>query len=292
MPIARQAFVSGAAAQLRPVVDGPPLPRADRDRAAPRRGVDGHHGVHRRQHRADLRATGAGIRAADLREIDLQAVFVPPMTGLATDEPLLSVAHDRATTRPLVDRGRCCATFSPRPAADQEAWEALQAADPQAVPVSAAASRRHRRVHIVAEYRDDRTGAAARHCERGQRIPTGVDAAGLSQHQSHRAVVLLDEPNAHLHMILQDAIYHELRSAAARHGSQLIVATHSEVVINSVEPRELVVTLSQPRLVADNDERSQPHFFVARAEQRRRYADSGRTRDSLRRGLHRHQHPA
>ena len=72
----------------------------------------------------------------------------------------------------------------------------------------------------------------------------------------HRAVVLLDEPNAHLHMILQDAIYHELRSAAARHGSQLIVATHSEVVINSVEPRELVVTLSQPRLVADNDERS------------------------------------
>ena len=30
------------------------------------------------------------------------------------------------------------------------------------------------------------------------------------------SVLLLDEPDAHLHLILQDAIYGELRSAAAR----------------------------------------------------------------------------
>ena len=70
------------------------------------------------------------------------------------------------------------------------------------------------------------------------------------------AVLLLDEPDAHLHVILQDAIYHELRAAAARHRSQLIIATHSEVVINSVEPRELCVILNKPKMVADNEERS------------------------------------
>lgn len=70
------------------------------------------------------------------------------------------------------------------------------------------------------------------------------------------ALLLLDEPDAHLHMILQDAIYHELRTVAARQGSQLIVATHSEVVINSVEPRQLCATLNEPRIVADNDERN------------------------------------
>ena len=59
------------------------------------------------------------------------------------------------------------------------------------------------------------------------------------------SVLLLDEPDAHLHLILQDAIYHELRAVAALHRSQLVIATHSEVIINSVEPRELCVTLNE-----------------------------------------------
>ena len=77
-------------------------------------------------------------------------------------------------------------------------------------------------------------------------------------HTQKGSVLLLDEPDAHLHLILQDAIYHELRTAAARHRSQLVVATHSEVIINSVEPRELCVTLNQPRMIADSAEQSRP----------------------------------
>ncbi len=60
------------------------------------------------------------------------------------------------------------------------------------------------------------------------------------------AVLLLDEPDAHLHVILQDAIYGELRSTAARTGAQLVIATHSEVIINSVDARELCVLLDRP----------------------------------------------
>lgn len=69
------------------------------------------------------------------------------------------------------------------------------------------------------------------------------------------SVLLLDEPDAHLHVILQDAIYGELRAAAARMGSQLIVATHSEVIIDSVDARELCVLLDRPRMLADDEQR-------------------------------------
>ena len=190
---------------------------------------------------------------ADLREIDLQAAFVPPMTGLSTDEPLLQWP----TIEQLLGLGRpgdVLRNLLAEASRNQEAWEALQAA-----------------VRKLFRYRllpPDATGAyiRAEYQMTEQGPPLDIASAGSGFQQvlmllaflniRHRAVVLLDEPNAHLHMILQDAIYHELRSTAARNRSQLIVATHSEVVINSVEPRELVVTLSQPRLVADNQERS------------------------------------
>jgi hypothetical protein len=69
-------------------------------------------------------------------------------------------------------------------------------------------------------------------------------------------VLLVDEPDAHLHLILQKAIYGELRDVAARRKSQLMVATHSEQVVESVDPRELCLVFSQPRPVADSEERA------------------------------------
>jgi ABC-type transport system involved in cytochrome c biogenesis ATPase subunit len=69
------------------------------------------------------------------------------------------------------------------------------------------------------------------------------------------SVLLLDEPDAHLHVILQDVIYTELRRIAAESGSQLIIATHSEVMIDSVDPRELCLMYGKPKLMADNDEK-------------------------------------
>ncbi len=71
-----------------------------------------------------------------------------------------------------------------------------------------------------------------------------------------RAVLLIDEPDAHLHLILQRSIYGELRSVAAERGSQLLIATHSEQVIDTVDPRELCLMYGTPRLVADTDEKA------------------------------------
>ena len=75
-------------------------------------------------------------------------------------------------------------------------------------------------------------------------------------HTRPASVLLLDEPDAHLHVILQDAIYGELRSAAAQKRSQLVMATHSEVIINAVAPEEICALLHQPRLLTTAAERT------------------------------------
>ena len=191
--------------------------------------------------------------SGDLREIDLQALFVPPMTGIGVDEPV----YQWPKIEQLLGLGRPGEVLRNLLAdvnGDQAAWDALQAA-----------------IGRLFGYRllpPDTTGAHIRaEYEMAKQGPTfDVASAGSGFQQvlmllaflntRHGAVLLLDEPDAHLHVILQDAIYHELRSAAARHGSQLVVATHSEVVINAIEPRELMVTLSEPRVVADTNERS------------------------------------
>ena len=70
------------------------------------------------------------------------------------------------------------------------------------------------------------------------------------------SVLLLDEPDAHLHVILQDSIYNELRSAARKSGSQLIIATHSEVVIKAAEPKDVYALLGSPKKLASNNEQN------------------------------------
>ena len=70
------------------------------------------------------------------------------------------------------------------------------------------------------------------------------------------SVVLLDEPDAHLHILLQDKIYRDLRGYARQSGSQLIIATHSERLINAAALQHLCVLLDgRPRIIADKSER-------------------------------------
>jgi len=67
-------------------------------------------------------------------------------------------------------------------------------------------------------------------------------------------VFLLDEPDAHLHVILQKQVYDMLRSIAATQRCQLIIATHSEVLINATSPEMILSFFRQPhRLVSDVD---------------------------------------
>ncbi|MBI5017134.1 MAG: AAA family ATPase [Deltaproteobacteria bacterium] len=69
------------------------------------------------------------------------------------------------------------------------------------------------------------------------------------------SVLLIDEPDAHLHVFLQDTIFSEIRSVAAKTNSQVVLATHSEVIFRSVPPESLVVMMGRPRRLADCAER-------------------------------------
>jgi len=78
------------------------------------------------------------------------------------------------------------------------------------------------------------------------------------------SVLLLDEPDAHLHVILQQQIYDRLRSVAAKRSCQLIIATHSEVLLDSTTPTRVVSFLGRPHRLVRDDQRNQVREAMGR----------------------------
>lgn len=69
---------------------------------------------------------------------------------------------------------------------------------------------------------------------------------------NRNSVLLLDEPDAHLEILRQRQIYNVLTEAAAAHGSQIIAASHSEVLLNEAAGRDLVIAfLGKPHRIDD-----------------------------------------
>ncbi len=77
-------------------------------------------------------------------------------------------------------------------------------------------------------------------------------------------VFLLDEPDAHLHVILQRQIYDRLRAVASRRDCQLIIATHSEVILDSTDPVRVVSFLGKPHPLVRADQRDQVREAMSR----------------------------
>ena len=188
-----------------------------------------------------------------LQTLDFKTVLVPAVTSVGIEEPV----YRPAMIERLLGLGRpgeALRNLIAEANADRTAWNSLRETmlklfGYELLPPDTSGA------YIRAEYR---TGAGA--------PPLDIASAGRGFWQTlllfafletrPGAVLLLDEPDAHLHVILQDAVYGELRAAAMRRGSQLIAATHSEVLIDSVEPRELCIVLDRPRMAAGNAERS------------------------------------
>lgn len=67
-----------------------------------------------------------------------------------------------------------------------------------------------------------------------------------------KTVLLLDEPDAHLEVLRQRQIYQLLTDVAARQGSQIIAASHSEVVLNEAANRDVVIAfVGSPHRIDD-----------------------------------------
>lgn len=68
-------------------------------------------------------------------------------------------------------------------------------------------------------------------------------------------ILLLDEPDAHLEIIRQKEIYNLLTEVIKKENSQLIVATHSEAILNeSAQKDKIIAFLGQPHPVNNNSQ--------------------------------------
>lgn len=194
------------------------------------------------------------IEPALLKEAQLESVFVPAMTGLSKEEPLYARSETVADLLGQAKPGDVLRNLLHQANQSEKAWNALCASIDklfgyQLVPPDATGA------YIISEYQ---AGSA------GPQFDISSAGSGFQQvlmlltflNTRPATVLLLDEPDAHLHVILQDSIYGELRAVAERQKSQLVIATHSEVIINSVEPRELWVIMQFARPMAEDSDKS------------------------------------
>ena len=190
---------------------------------------------------------------------DLDIVHVPPLSGIERDEP----RRDRGMQDLLVGQGRpgeILRNLLLEIAGDSDArkWDRLaghirnlfriELSRPVYSPAQP---------YIICEYR-----------EQGRSRPLDLSNAGSGTLQvlllfaflyaRPAAVILLDEPDAHLHVVLQQQVYDLLRKVAREFGGQIIVATHSEVVLDATDPDRVIGFFGEsPRILTNRVERDQ-----------------------------------
>lgn len=190
-----------------------------------------------------------------------RATFIPAMSGLARGEQRLAdqeaIDSALAQGRP----GEVLRNLLYLAHRDEEAWRTLDATMQRLfscrleTPKSGA--------ELVCEYRQglSEDGALFDIASAGSGflqvllLLALLLTQGRGANGGHR-VLLIDEPDAHLHLLLQRSIYGELRLLAVGQQAQLFVATHSEMIVNNVEARELYSMYGVPRLVADKIEQA------------------------------------
>ena len=176
--------------------------------------------------------------------------FLPPMSGLAANETRL----DEGAVNVRVGEGRTAEVlrnlcWRVRERGEDE-WERLAG---RIRDLFGAALQPPR-------YLPERGEIAMEYEEHGVTLDLSSSGRGLQQtllilaymHANPGAVVLLDEPDAHLEILRQRQIYRLLTEVAAERGSQIVAASHSEVILNEAAGRDVVVAfVGRPHRVGD-----------------------------------------
>jgi len=110
-------------------------------------------------------------------------------------------------------------------------------------------------VELEAPSLDDRGEITMSYRERSG-VRLDLSSAGRGFHQTllllahlsakTQGVLLLDEPDAHLEILRQRQIYNVISEAAREQDSQVIIASHSELVLNEAAARDVVVAFVGP----------------------------------------------
>ncbi|MDR1416425.1 MAG: AAA family ATPase [Prevotellaceae bacterium] len=110
--------------------------------------------------------------------------------------------------------------------------------------------------------------------ENGKLYPISSAGRGFQQallllaylYSNKNAVLLLDEPDAHLEVVRQREMLSVIGSVAKKNGSQLLIASHSEVVLNELANASSVVALVENRVIPVSDASTEKNVRKSLAE--------------------------
>jgi len=184
---------------------------------------------------------------------DLRVAYLPPMSGLAAREDRLEIG----SIRMRLGEGRTAEVLR------NLCWQVLQGENGE------------QKWEQICSYIERLFGSRLNRpqyiAERGEitmsyRTRSGttldISATGRGEQQTllllaymaihPGAVLLFDEPDAHLEILRQRQIYEVLSEQAERTNSQLIAASHSEVLLNEAARRDVVVAfVGKPHRIDD-----------------------------------------
>lgn len=184
---------------------------------------------------------------------EIQVAYLPPMSGLAANETRL----DRGAINVRLGEGRTA--------------EVLRNLCYQIVAGDDGEAKWLRIVERMEALFGSRLETPRYVTERGEitmtyltrdRVQLDLSASGRGQQQTllllahmtanPRSVLLLDEPDAHLEILRQRQIYQLLSETAEQTSSQIIAASHSEVVFNEAGDRDVLIAfVGKPHRIDD-----------------------------------------
>ena len=169
----------------------------------------------------------------------VEVAFLPPMSGLAATETRL----DPGAVNVRVGEGRtaevlrnlCFRIHEERPMQWNELTEKITRLFGSALDAP--------------RYVDERGEITMKYSEHGVSLDLSSSGRGLQQtllilaymYANPGAVLLLDEPDAHLEILRQRQIYELITEVASDSGSQIIAASHSEVLLNEAAGKDTVI---------------------------------------------------
>ncbi len=181
---------------------------------------------------------------------NVKVAFLPPMSGLVADEPKLEVGRinvligEGQTAQVL--RNLCYQIYENNPKGWQELVKHLK--DYFGVTTHPPSYIRERG-EITMTYE-----------ERGPDFDISSSGRGFQQtllllahlYENPLSILLLDEPDAHLEILRQRQTYQLITQVAEKQGSQIIAASHSEVILNEAADRDVVIAfVGQPHRIDD-----------------------------------------
>ncbi|MBI2349925.1 MAG: AAA family ATPase [Deltaproteobacteria bacterium] len=180
----------------------------------------------------------------------VQVAFLPPMSGLSANETRLdpgaiNVRVGEGRTAEVL-RNLCYKVYTEK----RDCW--VKVVDHIKSLFGSALD--------VPEYISERGEIRMRYRENDTQFDLSSSGRGLQQtllllsymYANPGAVLLLDEPDAHLEILRQRQIYQLLVDVARGNGNQVIAASHSEVLLNEAADRDVVIAfVGKPHRIDD-----------------------------------------